>query len=47
MARVTVEVLVMLVNYGGDGHSAGDSDGGKCSILIHCFSQCPHEPEVW
>lgn len=46
MARVMVEVLVMQVNYGGDGHSAGDSDGRKGSTLIYCFSD-PHDPEVW
>lgn len=24
----------------GDGHSAGDSDSGKCRVLIHYFNEC-------
>lgn len=24
----------------GDGHSAGDSDNGKCRVLIHYFNEC-------
>lgn len=47
--QVLGEVLVLQgwQSSGSDGHSAGDRDGGECTILRSIASVSVYEPAAW